>query len=60
MNDLKLLQTLANYRKENAALSKVAANKLAHHLWYLSEKLVGLSFFNSALEQSKNERWLIQ
>jgi len=46
-HDLSLLQDLYKYRQHNEAISKAACKKLEHHLWYLSEELVGLSFFDS-------------
>ena len=56
MNDLGLIKLLVDYNKENPALSKVAGNKFAKHLWYLSEELVGLAFFDPAVSvTSKRE-----
>jgi len=48
-NDLQLLKSLLAYSSVNAAISKAASRKLADHLWYLSEKLVGLAFFDSSV-----------
>ena len=46
-HDLSLLQDLYKYRQHNEAISKAACKKLEHHLWYLSDELVGLAFFDS-------------
>lgn len=37
------------YSSVNAAISEAASRKLSDHLWYLSEKLVGLAFFDSSV-----------
>lgn len=63
-NDLRLLQQLSAYEKVNPAISNVASKKLEGQLWYLSEELVGLAFFDTnmstsskrAMLQSLNER----
>ena len=48
-NDLLFLQQLVAYESVNPALSKVASSKFAGHLWYLSEVLVGLAFYDPAV-----------
>jgi hypothetical protein len=45
-NDLNLLQTLHNFKQYDEAVSKATCKKLENHLWYLSEYLVGLAFFD--------------
>lgn len=45
-SDLKLLQDLYNFRQYNPDISKVTCKKLVGHLWYLSEQMVGLAFFD--------------
>ena len=47
--NLGLIKLLVDYNKDNPALSKVASYKFAKHLWYLSEELVGLAFFDPAV-----------
>lgn len=49
--DLDLLQKLVNYEKKNLSVSTytVALQKLTGHLWYLSEELIALAFFDSAV-----------
>jgi hypothetical protein len=55
-NDLLLLQLLVQYEKENATVSIAASNKLSGQLWYLSEELVGLAFFDDdiSVESKRN------
>ena len=48
-NDLQLLKSLLAYSSVNAAISKAASRKMADHLWYLSEMVVGLAFFDSSV-----------
>lgn len=45
-DDLHLLQSLVAYNAINKAISKATSQKMAGHMWYLSEELVGLSFFD--------------
>lgn len=54
-NDLKLMQELISYNKINPLVSKNASEKMAKHLWYLSEELAALSLFdmNVSLEIKK-------
>lgn len=47
--DLQLLQNLIKYRSINAQVAEAASVKLRGHLWYLSEHLVGLSFFDKSV-----------
>ena len=47
-NDLFFLQCLIWYKNTNPTLSKVVCCKFGGHLWYLSEELVALGFFNAA------------
>jgi hypothetical protein len=51
-NDLLFLQLLVKYESVNPAVAKVASRKFAGHLWYLSEILVGLAFYDSQLSVS--------
>ena len=48
-NDLCFLQRLVRFQSQNPATSKVASNKFAGHLWYVSEELVSLAIFGSEL-----------
>ena len=44
--DLQLLKDLDSYKTISAAISAVALKKFMGHLWYLSEELVALAFFD--------------
>jgi hypothetical protein len=55
-NDLQLLKSLLAYSAVNTAISKATSCKLADHLWYLSEKVVGLAFFDSAISCEVKDR----
>uniref|UniRef100_UPI00358FE2CB ADAMTS-like protein 2 n=1 Tax=Myxine glutinosa TaxID=7769 RepID=UPI00358FE2CB len=46
MNDLLLMKTLISLKTASRAISTATSEKLRNHLWYLSEELVGLAFFD--------------
>lgn len=48
-HDLKLLRNLILYEQVNAEVPKAAREKMARHLWYLSEELAALAFFDDAV-----------
>lgn len=54
LNDLQLLQALDGY--EDAEVSKAATNKLLGHLWYLSEELVALAFFDDRVSSETKKK----
>ncbi|GBN37207.1 hypothetical protein AVEN_110885-1 [Araneus ventricosus] len=45
-NDFNLMKSLLQCKKIDEKISKVASEKLANHLWYLSEDLVALALFD--------------
>lgn len=45
-NDLQLLRDLKNYEAHYPQVASVALKKILGHLWYLSEELVALAFFD--------------
>ncbi|KAK6185944.1 hypothetical protein SNE40_008071 [Patella caerulea] len=51
-NDLLLMKSLVEYEKINKEVSKTASTKLAAHMWYLSEELVGLALFDRNVPSS--------
>jgi len=51
-NDLNLLKTLLQYSSINVEISKAASQKLAKHLWYLSEDLIALALFDGQVSPS--------
>jgi len=44
-NDIAFIKVLIDYKLVDFSAATVALRKFSHHMWYLSEKLVGLSFF---------------
>jgi hypothetical protein len=46
-NDLMLLREIESYKKTNETVANAAMKSFSGHLWYLSEILVGLAFFDS-------------
>jgi hypothetical protein len=58
-NDLLFLQHLVKYTTVNPAVSKAASCKFAGHLWYLSEVLVGLVFYDSAVSVESKRAMVI-
>lgn len=46
-NDLNLLIDLESYKTTHEAVAKAALKSFSGHLWYLSEILVGLAFFDN-------------
>lgn len=55
-SDLCLLKSLKEYAAINESISKVATEKMARHLWYLSEELVGLSLFDDDVQPIIKDR----
>lgn len=45
-NDLELLKDLKKYEDVNPVIARKAINKVCGHLWYVSEELIALSFFD--------------
>lgn len=55
-NDLELLKDLKNYEKVNPVIARKAMHKVCGHLWYVSEELVALSFFDDKVtNETKNK-----
>jgi len=57
--DLHFAKQLVKYKEENVTISSVALKKLLGHLWYLSEELVALSFFDNEIS-SETKRKMIR
>jgi hypothetical protein len=51
-NDFQLMNQLLQYSHIQPDISKATAKKMAHHLWYLSEELVGLALFDENVSSS--------
>ncbi|XP_057336568.1 uncharacterized protein LOC130675093 [Microplitis mediator] len=47
--DLQFLQQLVKFKSINPKVSQVATKKFTGHLWYLSEELASLSFFDDSI-----------
>lgn len=48
-SDLCFVQNLINYLKVNKKVATAALNKITSHLWYLSEDLAPLGFFDLSI-----------
>lgn len=51
-NDLLFLRALRNYRQNNDHIAREAEKVLGRHLWYISEILIGFSFFDERLNHN--------
>lgn len=54
-NDLCLHQALESYRTVDNQVAEIALRKLRGHLWYLSEDLVGLTFFSNSVDDYEKQ-----
>lgn len=55
-NDLRLLNDLYQYEKQNKNISKETCKTFENHLWYLSEKMIGLAFFDNEVSISTKRK----
>ena len=55
-NDLTIVKELHNYKKINKGIANAAINKFKNHLWYLSEELVVLGFFDDNISIDAKEK----
>lgn len=53
VNDLKFLRKLHRYKQQNEFIASEAIKVFCRHLWYLSEQLIGLSFFDKRISSAK-------
>ncbi|XP_044594332.1 uncharacterized protein LOC123271871 isoform X1 [Cotesia glomerata] len=58
-NDLMLIKNLLLDKKINSAVSKKTSEKMANHLWYLSEELAALALFDSRVSPEIKIRMII-
>lgn len=58
-NDLWLLKNLKKFENINKAMSKKALSKFLGHLWYLSEELVALAFFDDEVSVESKQKMVI-
>lgn len=47
--DLEFLKKLINYKNINTKISDATVSTFSRHLWYLTEKLAAMSFFDSSI-----------
>lgn len=55
-NDLQLLKDLKLYEAINELIAAVAIKKVLGHLWYISEELVALAFFDNQVSVSTKKK----
>lgn len=55
-DDIEYVKQLMESQKEDSIVAKMAISKILNHLWYLSEALVGLSFFNESIDGDEKEK----
>ncbi len=55
-NDLKMAKEIVNYENVNKAISSVALKSFTRHLWYLSEPLIGLAFFDDRIDVNEKRK----
>lgn len=56
--DLKLIENLIDYRNINKKMANELLRVFGRHLWYLSETLIGLAFFDETID-NKTKRLMI-
>lgn len=59
-NDLSYIKGSIEYAKTDSAVSKAILNKKSNHLWYLSEELVALAFFDSNVSFEEKRKMVEQ
>ena len=57
--DLNLMKAILNYRTTNPAISTATSETLQRHIWYLSEKLVGLTLFDEDVSLAMKRQILV-
>uniref|UniRef100_A0A0L8FQP7 Uncharacterized protein n=1 Tax=Octopus bimaculoides TaxID=37653 RepID=A0A0L8FQP7_OCTBM len=55
-SDLHFMQSLQLYKQKDDKIASVALNTFLRHLWYLSEELVALTFFDSAVSHETKKQ----
>jgi hypothetical protein len=55
-NDLCLLKNLNNYKTTNEQLANTVLQKFMNHLWYLSEELIALAFFDDEISHDTKQK----
>lgn len=55
-NDLCLLKCLVKYKLINEGISTAASKAFSRHLWYISEELIALAFFDSNISNATKKK----
>ena len=50
--DLELIKDIEKYKAHNKAVSQIAMKKTLGHLWYLSEELIAMAFFDDEVSDA--------
>lgn len=59
-NDIIFLKQLMDYRKKNRVVANNAIKKFLGHLWYVSETLVGLAFFDDTTTVQEKRKMVLK
>lgn len=57
-NDIKFIERLMLFKKEDNRIAKIAIEKILKHLWYISEVLIGLSFFDESIGNNEKQKMI--
>lgn len=55
-NDLSFLKLITRYNDINAGISNAAVQAMLRHLWYLSEELIALAFFDDEVDKDTKRK----
>lgn len=58
-NDLQLIKDIISYREINDTIANAALASFKNHLWYVSELLVGFSFFDSHINDEVKKEMVV-
>lgn len=59
VNDLQILKDLVDFKKYNTVVAEVAIKKMLGHLWYLSEELIALAFFDKRVSIETKRKMIL-
>lgn len=57
-NDLQLIKDIIKYNDVNENVASAAFSSFKNHMWYISETLIALSFFDSEISHSIKEKMI--
>jgi len=55
-SDLRTLKKLVDYKKVNKRVATCAIGRFSLHLWYLTERYIGITVFDESLPSSEREK----